>query len=141
MRSSPKFKDYSRRVVAGSQYEDDLNDIIDKIGGGYALPDRYYRAGIDRDEDRLLDEQGIMHLHLGGRDSDVLLFLVQYEDRVVLLEINSHKHFTTEPKGTLLRALHDQALQAQEREEDEKKAARKELIRNSLRPRPKTDDN
>ena len=51
-----------------------------------------------------------MHLHLGGQNSDELLFLVQYPERVVLLEINSHKHFATEPKGSLLDSLHERHL-------------------------------
>ncbi|MBO9706797.1 MAG: hypothetical protein J7521_01180 [Caulobacter sp.] len=52
----------------------------------------------------------MIHLHLGGQNSDVLLFLVQYPDRVVLLEINTHQHFATEPKGSLLRAVHERHL-------------------------------
>lgn len=46
-----------------------------------------------------------MHLHLGGKDSDVLVFLVQYPDRVVLLETNSHVHFRTQPAGKNIVAL------------------------------------
>jgi hypothetical protein len=46
-----------------------------------------------------------MHLHLGGRDSDVLVFLIQYADRVVLLETNTHVHFRTQPAGKNILAL------------------------------------
>lgn len=97
-------------MTPDSLLENDLNEIIDRIGAGRAIPERFYRAGIDRDPDELLDTLGIMHLHLGNRGSDELLFLVQYSERVVLLEINSHKHFATEPKGTLLAALHERHL-------------------------------
>lgn len=34
-----------------------------------------------------------MHLHLGGRGSDTLLFLMQFADKVVLLETNTHRRF------------------------------------------------
>jgi hypothetical protein len=83
----------------------ELDEIIDSIEQGRGMPEQYYRAGIDRDEDELLNERGIMHLHLGGRDSDTLVFLVQYGDRVVLLESNSHVHFRTTPKGRHIVAL------------------------------------
>jgi hypothetical protein len=85
--------------------QDELLAIIDSIERGHGVPDRHYRAGIDRDRDGLLEETGIMHLHLGGKDSDVLLFLIQYEDRVVLLETNTHMHFRTEPAGKNIAAL------------------------------------
>jgi hypothetical protein len=46
-----------------------------------------------------------MHLHLGGKESDIVVFLIQYVDRVVLLETNSHIHFRTQPAGKNLLAL------------------------------------
>jgi hypothetical protein len=46
-----------------------------------------------------------MHLHLGGKNSDVLVFLVQYADRIVLLESNTHVHFRTQPAGKNVLAL------------------------------------
>jgi hypothetical protein len=69
------------------------------------VPEKYYWIGIDRDRDELLEQRGIMHLHLGGKGSDTLLFLIQYSDRVVLLESNSHVHFETTPKGKNIVAL------------------------------------
>lgn len=117
----------------------DLARLIAKLESGVALPDRFYRAGVDRDEDRLLDETGLKHLHLGGRHSDVLVFLVEYADRVVLLEINDHKHFRTDPPGTLLRALHGGLLgdedAAAERRRIARTASRRLAIRSGLRPR------
>ena len=77
----------------------ELDEIIESIEHGAGVPEKYYRIGIDQDLDELLDQRGILHLHLGGKDSDTLLFLVQYADRVVLLESNSHVHFKTTPKG------------------------------------------
>lgn len=46
-----------------------------------------------------------MHVHLGSKDSDVLVFLIQYADRVVLLETNTHVHFRTQPAGKNIVAL------------------------------------
>ena len=77
----------------------ELDGIIESIGRGDGVPEQYYRAGIDRDRDALLEERGIMHLHLGGKHSDTLVFLVQYADLVLLLESNAHVHFRTNPKG------------------------------------------
>ena len=83
----------------------ELDDIIDCVERGKGVAEAYYRAGIDRDDDQLLVDQGIMHLHLGGKDSDVLVFLIQYADRVVLLETNTHIHFRTKPAGKNILAL------------------------------------
>ena len=98
------WKDY-----AGIGKDPDLraqfDEIIESIGRGDGVPEKYYRAGVDRDRDDLLQERGVMHLHLGGRDSDTLVFLVQYADLVLLLESNSHVHFRTNPKGKNIAAL------------------------------------
>jgi hypothetical protein len=83
----------------------EFDDIIESIERGDGVSDRHYRAGIDLDEDSLLTDQGIMHLHLGGKDSDVIVFLIQYADRVVLLETNTHIHFRTQPAGKNIVAL------------------------------------
>lgn len=83
----------------------ELDEIVESIEHGEGVPEAFYRAGIDRDRDALLEQRGIMHLHLGGKDSDTLVFLVQYRDRVVLLESNSHVHFRTTPKGKNIVAL------------------------------------
>lgn len=55
-----------------------------------------------------------MHLHLGGKDSDTLVFLIQYADVVVLLESNTHVHFRTQPAGRNILALSQAWLADQE---------------------------
>jgi len=60
---------------------------------------------IGRGHDALLEDQGIMHLHLGGRDSDVLVFPIRYSDWIVLLESNTHVHFRTQPADKNILAL------------------------------------
>lgn len=91
-------------------------NIIDSIERGDGVPEAHYRAGIDTDRDGLLADRGIMHLHLGGKDSDVLVFLIQYADQVVLLETNTHVHFRTEPAGRNILALSQAWLANLERE-------------------------
>ena len=86
-------------VTKTPELMEELYQIIQSIRRGDGVPEAHYRAGIDRDTDGLLEDEGIMHLHLGGRDSDVLMFLIQYSDRVVLLESNTHVHFRTQPAG------------------------------------------
>ena len=98
---------------------DEFYQLIQCIERGDGAPERYYRAGIDRDRDGPLDEQGIMHLHIGGRNSDVLVFLIQYADRVVLLESNTHVHFRTQPAGKNILALLQSWLVHLEREMQE----------------------
>jgi hypothetical protein len=52
-----------------------------------------------------------------------LLFAVEYDDRVVFLEVNSHLHFQSEPAGSILLSLHQQCLA----NEDLAVVARREL--------------
>lgn len=83
-------------------------DIVDAIAGGEALPQWAYRSGIDSDDppDRLLSRYGIMHLHLGSKTSNDLMFLMQFDDHVVILAIGNHKHFAEDPPGKLLYEFH-----------------------------------
>jgi hypothetical protein len=95
---------------------EELYQVLQNIRRGDGVPEVHYRAGIDRDRDALLEVHGIMHLHLGGRDSDVLVFLIQYIDRIVLLESNTHIHFRTQPAGKNILALSQSWLDNLERE-------------------------
>lgn len=99
-----EFQDFAG-IGKSPTLREELDEIIESIERGDGVPDAHYRAGIDRDEDVLLTERGIMHLHLGGKYSDVLVFLIQYADRVVLLETNTHMHFRTRPAGKNIVAL------------------------------------
>lgn len=94
----------------------ELDEIIEGIERGGGVSEAHYRAGIDRNGDPLLEQQGIMHLHLGGKESDVLVFLVQYPNRVVLLESNTQVHFRTQPAGKNILALTQSWLGNMERE-------------------------
>ncbi len=99
-----EFQDFAS-VSQRPDLQDELDEIIESIERGDGVPEAYYRAGIDRDKDGLLDDKGILHLHLGGKNSPILVFLVQYSDQVVLLETNTHIHFRTKPAGKNILAL------------------------------------
>lgn len=107
---SPGFCDRSGLIAVGSKAEGDLTTIIKLLGGGSPIPDRFYRNYVDDGQDRLLNDFGIKHLHLGGSTSDILLFLVEYVDRVLLLEVNDHNAFAESPVGSTLQRLHMNAL-------------------------------
>lgn len=104
------YNDHTRSVASNPRLLDDLEKIADCIEEGRPLERRFYRSGLDIDDDPLLEQEGIKHLHLENMGSDVLLFVVEYRDRVVFLEVNTHKHFKTEPKGSVLLSLHRQCL-------------------------------
>lgn len=110
-----EFQDYAR-IGKSPTLRAELDTIIESIERGDGVPEVHYRAGIDRDEDALLADKGVMHLHLGGKDSDVLVLLIQYPDRVVLLETNTHVHFRTQPAGKNIVALTQAWLKNLERE-------------------------
>jgi hypothetical protein len=112
---APNFRDFTRMVKGNQRLEDDLLDITDRIERGAPLNRRFYRAGLEQDGDPLLVQEGIKHIHLDHMGSDVLLFAVEYDDRVVFLEVNSHKHFRGEPKGSVLLSLHQQCLKSEDK--------------------------
>jgi hypothetical protein len=125
-----------------NELENDLNEIIECLGAGRYLPPRFYRRGIDRTPDQLLEDHGIKHLHLGAGNSDVLVFAVEFDDHVLLLEVSDHSRFGSKPHGTALRSLHDTCMAeageraAAEREKSEKaEAERRKKAAGGLRPR------
>jgi hypothetical protein len=75
------------------------------LSSGEPLPERYYRAKIDTTPDALLTTHGIKHLHLGGKNSNVILYLLEYSDRISLLQISTHAHLESRPPGKNLLAL------------------------------------
>lgn len=82
-----------------SRFSTDLKTLRRCVLEGRPLPPGFYRQGKGQDEDRALKEYGVMHLHLGGQKSDVLVFLMQFPDDVVALEINNHGPFSDHPPG------------------------------------------
>jgi len=101
---SLRFEDFAG-VKRRPDLLNELDEIIDAIARGDGVPEKFYRAGIDDSPDPLLADKGIMHLHLGGKHSDVILFLIQYPEQVVLLETNSHIHLDQHPPGKNVLAL------------------------------------
>jgi len=113
----------------------ELLAIIRAIEKGHILPDRFYRRDLDTTTDALLDQHGIMHLHLGTPDTPELVFLVQYADGVVLLEIDDHRHFSTLPPGKLLRQLHELKLIQWEKDRAAERQRQAESVKAHVRER------
>jgi hypothetical protein len=87
---------------------DELNEIIDSIEAGQGIPDRFWPA--PRSNDTLFELHQILHVHLGGRGSDAILYLVQYADEVQLLRTGSHSELQDIPRGSILTRAHGRHL-------------------------------
>lgn len=130
------YRDYvglSRHPDLGRQ----LLHLVKCIQNGAPLPCGCYRRGHDCTPDALLETTGIMHVHPGGSDSNVLLYLIQYPDWVLLLEVNGHRHFGRVPPGHLLTAMHQQCrvrLEAEWTQSRDQRAARLAASLAKLRP-------
>jgi len=103
------FVDHTR-ILKTEPYASDYLKFIRSIANGLPLQYGFYRREIDTSPDELLERHGIKHVHLGGAGSDVLLFAAEYEDVVILLEVNDHKHFNTDPIGSVLLSLHGRKM-------------------------------
>ncbi|WP_158043335.1 hypothetical protein [Skermanella pratensis] len=91
------------KVSLSSRQQSDLELLIDLIESGGAVPDRFYRPSRDRRGDDMLVKGKVMHLHLDG-PSNALVYLIQYDDAVLIIEVNSHIHLHDEPEGKKFRA-------------------------------------
>lgn len=90
----------ARRVSPLSDtHKKDLEDLIEYIESGKTVPERYYRGSSDRRSDPLLALHGVMHLHLGDPSSNVLVYLIQYADVVLLICVDTHFHLKAVPLG------------------------------------------
>lgn len=88
----------------------DLIQIRNRITNGLDL-EEFYRAGIDSNPHPLLTDHEVMHLHLGGKGSDALLYLVQYPNHVVFVTIDTHVHVNDVPPGKKLPVLKIKAIE------------------------------
>jgi hypothetical protein len=79
--------------------------LEDFITNGHEVADEFYRLDLGKNRDRLLHELGVKHLHLGGRGSSNLVYLVELDDRVIVLLIGDHAYLEDEPRGSLLRKI------------------------------------
>ncbi len=85
------------------QFSDDFLALRKRIVAGQPLPSSFYRKGKGKYDDEALLQYGVMHIHLGGPASDVLVFLFQFPEHVVFLEITDHTPFGDRPPGRSLR--------------------------------------
>ena len=84
-----------------------------------------------------------MHLHLSAKDRNEILFLVQYAEHVVFLDVTNHAPFKDEPPGSYLAELHANALSDLESKIDAEKiaedAATTAKVVKGINPRQKPD--
>jgi hypothetical protein len=130
-----------RSVTLTAAQEDCLCDIRKRIQAGHQLPPFCYRR--DSSPDELLEREGIMHLHLSPTDRDEVVFLVQYDEHVVFLEVTNDAPFRDDPPGYYLAELHRRSLDTVEAQLDAEKAAElgaaKARVQEGLhRPKPRT---
>lgn len=92
-------------ALSNAQLRLQFNELEDRIYNGHQIPDDYYRLDLGRNRDRLLHEKGVKHLHLGGRASNFLVYLIELEDRVIFLRIDDHALMEDEPRGDRLMRL------------------------------------
>jgi hypothetical protein len=126
------FTDRTGQVKGNAALRDDLHRIIYAIGKGNRLPERCYRRAIDRNDDEMLQTYGINHVHLGKAGSDVLLFYVEYNDFVLLLEIDRHRDHFKPPVAEVLNRLHNTGLQLADDKAQALKSARNAALRRLL---------
>lgn len=119
---SPTFRD-----PAGIAQHDDFAGKIDLIRtcivNGTPLPSGYYSKGAGLRSDAMLANFGTMHLHLGRWNTDALLWLVQYPEHVVFLELSDHKPFAQRPIGERFHRYHSGGILTREKEIDSAAAA------------------
>ena len=127
------YGDRTGLVARDQRLTDDLKAIIRAIKQGDLLPAKAYRRGIGRDYDELLDLYGIKHLHLGEVGDDVLLFLVEYEEFVVLLQTDNHRKHFNKPVGSTLRKMHDSILANWDRQAVQERSTRLAQIASSVK--------
>jgi hypothetical protein len=133
---------HGRHVRLTPEQETCLKEIRERIQDGRRLPPFRYRVNRDSPDD-LLAREGIMHLHLSAKDRDEILFLVQYEEHVVFLEVTNHAPFKDDPPGSYLAQLHANALSNLESKIDAEKiaedAATRAKVLKGINPRQKPD--
>ena len=101
VKPAPDFQDYCG-VSSNARVRWQLYEIIDAIEAGNPVPTEYYKSNLDAHGDRMLSEIGVKHLHIGGQGSDIIVYMAEFEDWVELLEINTHVHLESEPRGDAL---------------------------------------
>ena len=133
---SHAYADWSGLAGSNPDIQANLMLIIRCLGNGYMIPEKFYRNGIDRDEDSLLKEHGIKHLHLHeNTDVDALLFLIEYRDFILVLGIDGHRKHFEKPPGGLLVSLHYSAIANADAKAKKLAEAKSSAIRAGLLPR------
>lgn len=110
-----------------------LFTIKSYIETGTPISDNYYRASSDRRGDDLLVKSGIMHLHLTHPHDDFILYLMQFDDFVLFIEVSTHAHLQKVPIGSSFNmySIKKRIIEIQNKISDEKQQKQKELEKTS----------
>ena len=138
---SPLYDDLTGLIGVDEEATQNLLNIIRCIGEGNLIPEKLYRNGIDRDDDPLLAEHGIRHLHLHeDTEVDALLFLIEYSDFVLFLCVDGHRRHFKKPEGSVLRSLHDSAIRNADAKAGRLLVEKRKTMWGALRRRGETID-
>ena len=133
---SALYSDRTGLIGVDPEVTRNLIEIVRCLGAGNLIAEKFYRNGIDRDADSLLNQHGIKHLHLHeDTEVDALLFLVEYSTFVVLLEVDGHRQHFQKPQGAVLRSLHDSAIRHADAKAAKLRADKIVKVRRGLLPR------
>lgn len=96
-----------------------IKKVQEDIENGRGLEESFYRKFIDdpTKPDHLLDDCGIMHIHILEESCSELLYIAQYTRFVTVLELTDHRHFdaVSRPHSKELMIIHGDAMLDAER--------------------------
>lgn len=88
-------------VIPTPECFQEINIIRKYIISGTVIPEDFYRSS--KRGDALLVRFGYMHLCLLGQSSNIRLYLKQYDDHVMFVEVNTHLPMELSPPGASFR--------------------------------------
>ena len=135
------YADGTGLVATDPTVQGSLVEITRCLKEGNLIPEKYYRNGIDRDTDHLLQNHGIKHLHLHpDTDVDCLLYLIEYQDSVLYLEVDEHGRHFNKPAGSVLSLLHQSEIANADAKAAANKAAKEAAAKRGLLPKRTADE-
>ena len=85
-------------------YADNIAKINDFITQGPSIPEEFYRSTTGKDY--LLEEQGLIHLHIGRNiNDDILLIVKETENGVIFVAVTDHSLFDERPRGKTIKRI------------------------------------
>jgi hypothetical protein len=84
-------------VEATSKLKNLILTLSNQIENGIEIDPKHYRRSTNGD--KLLINSGVMHLHLTHAGDDTILYLMQFDDDVLFLEVSDHRYLNSVPPG------------------------------------------